>query len=208
MAPSEPAPAGLIARVRAAYWDFSGAARRILAERPGDAIVLSFILIAGFMRFAGLTVGAVLVEGRADFSLMQARLLDNLLLLPGGAYVLSLVLDILLRGAGGRGDWTATRLAVGWSLVVAAPLLFALGVIDGVARRGALAPEGSFVTPLLGAAALALLGLAAYILSAGLAAAHGFKSPARVLAGVVIGTIVVSLLWVGGLHLAAYLASV
>lgn len=43
---AKPAPVGLIGRVRASYWDFSGAVRRLIAERPSDAVLLSFLMIA------------------------------------------------------------------------------------------------------------------------------------------------------------------
>lgn len=202
--PDAAAPAGILARVRAAYWDFSAAARRVLDEAPGDVIALSFLLIAGLIRFVGLTVGAILVDGRADPALFQARLIDNLLFFPAAVYVLSLVLDVILRGCGGRGSWTTTRLIVAWSLVVAAPWIFGLGVIDGYTRGASAQVEA--LGPVLGAAALAFVGMTAYIVSAGLAAAHGFKSPAKVLFGLAAGGVALSASWIGVLYLSAALS--
>lgn len=200
------APAGLIARARAAYWDFSGAARRVIDEQPGDVIALSFLLVVGLLRFVGLTVGSTIASGHTDPALMQGRLFDSLLFLPAGIYIFSLVLDIFCRALGGTGNWTTTRLAVAWSLVVAAPSVLGLGVFDGLTRGAdgvALAPPH----PVLGFVALALFGLAAYIVSAGLAAAHGFRSPARVLVGMVLGIVLLGALWVGANAAAAYFSA-
>lgn len=203
------APAGLFARVRAAYWDFSSAARRVLDENPGDIIVLSFLLVVGLLRFVGLTVGGILALGHADPGLMQARLLDNMLFLPVGIYVFSLVVDILLRAFGGTGDWSASRLAIAWSLVVATPSVLGLAIIDGITRAGgdATDPSAAATHPLLGAVALALFGLAAYIVSAGLAAAHGFRSPLRLLAGLIGGIALLVAFWIGANYVAAQFAA-
>lgn len=185
-----PARRGLVDRVAAAYWNFSGAAKSVIAERPSDATLLSFLVIAGFLGLIGVAfeLFAALPPGDPEAAqAVQRRIgeafIGRLILFPLAALLFAALIARIARRAGGTGGDYETRAAVAWSMIVAAPALFAataataaliaLGADPGLR----LAPEAPPLQPIKTAAGF----LAAYILSAGVAGAHGFASPLRVM---------------------------
>lgn len=176
--PQTPRSRGLIDRVRGAYWDFSGSTRALLAERPSEATLLSFMMIFAVISLCGdLAAQAYGRSGPwtdAELDALSSKVVGRLLVAPIGFYLCSAVVGAIARALGGTGDWYATRAAFVWAMLVAAPLTFASQILGAVAAEAANPPEAAGTARLLAAAPLSFVAL--YIWSACLAAAQGFTS--------------------------------
>lgn len=174
---------GLVDRIVAAYWDFSGSARTLLADRPSEATILSFMLIAAIISYCGDIAAQSFARSGPwtdeELDVLSTQAAGRLLVAPLGLYLVSAIVGAIARGFGGVGGWYETRAVMAWSLLVAAPWTLAAQLI-----AGAIAAGGSVGDPSqawLGFAATSpLLAIALYIWGACVAGAHGFSSPARV----------------------------
>lgn len=181
--PQKPRARGLIDRVRGAYWDFSGSARALLAERPSEATLLSFMMIFAVISLCGDL--AAQAYGRSgpwtdqELDALSSKVVGRLLVVPIGFYFCSALIGAVARALGGTGDWYATRAAFVWAMLVAAPLTFASQILGAVAAEAANPPEAAQTARLLASAPLSLVAL--YIWAACLAAAQGFRSPRYVM---------------------------
>lgn len=171
---------GLLDRVLGAYWDFSGSMRRLLADRPSEATLLSFLLVASLIRYFGQVIeiyGDLAAAGPIDPRAFQTQVGESFVgavfLAPLAVYVVAAIAKPIAELFGGTGDWFATRAAFAWAYLVTAPLLLARAGLDAVAT--ALGAPGEAIVAL----ALAFGALGLYVLSACLGAAHGFASPRR-----------------------------
>lgn len=182
-APATP-PRGLIDRIAAAYWNFSGSSRALLAERPSDATLLSFMVIAAVIGLCG-DIAAQTIDNPgprtdADLDKLSGDVIGRLLIFPLGVYFLSALASPIARAFGGVGGWYETRLAFAWSAVLTAPWAFAVDVIAAVAR--ASGADGAFGLEGAGAflAASPLMAVILYVWAGCVAGVHEFSSTLRV----------------------------
>ncbi len=175
---------GLTGRVLTAWADMGGSLRWLLARRPSETTLFVFLLISGLMllllviaeRVLNPAAGPIEAGGASGLGgLVGAGLVVFGLLWPLLLYLLALLGHGLARAFGGTGSGHASRAAMAWAALVAAPV----AVVASVA--------GLFAAPLLPAAAagaLRSLGLLAfaYALAHCFAAAHGFARPWAALA--------------------------
>ncbi|MBX2854724.1 MAG: hypothetical protein KTR21_07040 [Rhodobacteraceae bacterium] len=174
-----PAPAarGLIDRVLAAYKDIPASVRSLIAERPSEATLLSFILIAAIVNLCGEIAGRTMTGAGArseeELGRLSASMVGRLIVFPLAVYLVSAMAYPLVRAFGGRGGGYETRVAFAWAAVIAAPAAFAGQIL------GASGDLGPYLT-----APLAALGI--YMLSACIAGAHGFASTVKVAAAIVV----------------------
>lgn len=206
MAMSEDArPRGLIDRIVGAYWDFSGSTRALLADRPSDATLLSFMLLAAFVSLCGDIAAQSFARSGpwtdAELDVLTSQIVGRLLVGPLGLYLVSALVGAIARGFGGGGGWYETRVAMAWSLLVAAPWTFTAQLVAG-GLGATFAAAGAETAWIATAATAPLLGTALYIWGACLAGAHGFSSPRLVVgvaialvAGVVGGSVVLARLF-------------
>ncbi|MEO1291673.1 MAG: hypothetical protein AAFV62_02380 [Pseudomonadota bacterium] len=185
------ARAGFFARLIGAYWDFTGSTRRLLAERPSEATLLSFIMVVGVVTFLLDVAGWQLYpDPVARPEGLTARVVVELLVGGVLAYPLAVYLGAALLTPicwlfRGQGSWYETRLAVIWSSVVALPvtvldsLVFAPGVRESVRE---MSPD--FVTQVGLSMMSPTVLLTMFIFSAALTAAHSYRS-SRITFGVV-----------------------
>lgn len=189
----EPAarPIGLIERVAASYRDVRGAVERLIAERPPDATLLSFLILAmtihafgGIIELAAALDPAAAPEPDALQSQVLEVLISRILVGALGVYLGAALLTPIARAFGGTGGWYETRVATIWAVLLAAPPL----LLRSIVLAGGAATEQGATGGLRDAAMTAFLVIdvaliaSAIALWAGcLAAAHQFRSPARVL---------------------------
>ncbi|MCI4665549.1 MAG: hypothetical protein MRY74_12580 [Neomegalonema sp.] len=188
------APRGLIERVRASYWDFAGAVRGLIAERPSEATLLSFLIIALIAHaFAGV-IGLAVAEPRTDVkpAAMQAELQQQILevligrILVGaiGVYLATVIVTWICRAFRGAGGYYETRVGVIWAVLVAAPQILLIAAVGAVGIGLSRSLTGTAAEIALWAASgvqLLLTAVAIAIFAGCVAGAHGFRSPARVL---------------------------
>ncbi|MEL6278138.1 MAG: YIP1 family protein [Pseudomonadota bacterium] len=174
------APQGLVERVAGAYWDFSGSMRRLLEDQPREATLLSFLIVASLMRYAGQVVDAFgelssSVAGEDFTRAFQTQVAEGfvgaLILAPLAVYLFAAIAKPIAGALGGTGDWFETRAAFVWAYLVTAPIFLLRSAIDAIASSAGV-PDGLLVILSLAFAALGL-----YVLGACLSVAHGFKSP-------------------------------
>lgn len=169
---------GVVDRIVAAYWDFAGATRALRDERPSEATLLSFIVIAALFAFFGDLAAQVIRSEGAPLSdnprVVTETLVGRMLVFPLGVYLLASVTTPIVARFGGEGSWYDTRLAFAWAAAVSIPSSL-LVQISGAAASLTGAPWAPF------AAAAPFAALTAYIWASCMAGAHGFSSPIRVL---------------------------
>ncbi len=188
----------VVNRMVAAYGGMRRETLEILAARPSEAVLLSFMAVAGLGFFAG-RAGEVLVGAgvagpiapealRAEIGL---TFIASFVLLPLGVYLMSLLATPLLRAAGGSGGYYETRLAVAWSAAAAFPLILLNAAIDALAARDLVSEVASFTIKIAPSA------LWAYLLASALAAVHSFRSARSLLgpAALVMCVVVVAVLF-------------
>lgn len=167
------------------YVDMRGETLALIAARPSETVVFSFVMIAALASFAGRL--AELFARQAGGEPLSAELVRGhvgavfigcFLLMPLGAYLLGLIIGAAAQAAGGRGGFYETRLALFWSAAVAAPLMLALSLITVLERLGGVSPE---VASTLGLAPSAYW---VYLFASAQAAAHGWASARPVLGAI------------------------
>jgi hypothetical protein len=170
------APRGLAARIGEAWRrGFRASMARELADEPGEPRLLAYAMggsaalgLAGLP--ARLAEAAAGPEPVAPSAVVVAQIVSSLFFTPLFLYGVAALMRLALRAAGGTGDWRATRVAVFWSLVLAAPAILLAGGLGYLLAQQGVAPALAALPPQLAG----LLWL--WIWSAGLAEAHGFRS--------------------------------
>ena len=201
-----PAPRGLVGRIAAAW---SGRHREVIrADLEGgltESRLLAYVMGAGLLmllaslptvmaeraRQAAIAGGQAAVPSVGEVVTMQV--VADLFFVPLFLYGVAALLRIVLRLFGGTGGWQATRLAVFWAPLAAAPATLlgaALASLLTVAGAGTLAI--SIPGELAGVAGL-------WFWCAGLAEAHGFRRAWP-------GFVAILALWAAGLALLAPVA--
>ncbi len=185
------APSGLIGRIRASYWDFSGAAKRLIAERPSESTLLSFLMVALLMHAFG---GVIEMTARFDPAeppppdLVQEGLMGVLvtrfLVAALAVYLVAALLTPICRAFGGTGGHYESRAALVWGVLVSAPAIFLQSVVSALGTVAARElSQDAFAWASIGGFAVetVLLALAFVIWAGCIAGAHGFRSQTRVL---------------------------
>lgn len=192
---SDPGPRrGVVDRIIGAYSRMRAETMELYQTRPSEGVILSFLMICGLAVFAGGIVELMFMAGpgASQEIIGQAGplLVGAFVLLPLGAYLLSVVLTPLLRGFGAAGGYYETRLAIGWSAAVAFPLILLISICNVIAHQEMISPLANFTLNVAPSA------LWTYLLASALAAVHGFRSARRLLgptalvAAVVAGTFI------------------
>lgn len=190
-APTEGARRGLVERMAESYRGPMAAMRRLLAERPSEATLLSLLLLAAVIGFVGrsfVAFGALASSGEpVDPELFRAELaaemVGALFFAPLAVYALGALTRLAGRALGGAGDWYACRAACIWAALLSAP---ALALAQG-ATAVALA-NGRADSLIAGAVGLAAALYGGYLWSSCVAAAHGLSS-ARPVYGIAAGVL-------------------
>ena len=174
---SAAAPRSLLARIAAAWVDFRASTARELAEDPGEPRLLAYALGGCLILWLARApevlardmaqAAAAGVAPTAPAMLLTAHLVSMLFFTPLMLYGVAALSRLVLRGFGGTGDWKATRTAVFWSLLAAAPA-FLLAALIGQA----LSLSGQAQAGTAAGAAGGVVWL--WFWSQGLAQAHGF----------------------------------
>ena len=201
---------GVIDRVIASYGGVRREMRRLLEERPSEAVILSFLMIWALFSFMGAFAelsalprdpSDLAAEDRFKKELFE-RFIGAFFIAPLGVYIVAALCNGLLRLFGGAGGGYETRLAFAWALVAATPLLMAGSLLDATAislSGGAAAGGSALGAPFSeGDASMGVLFVLAwlaaagvvYLISACLAEAHGFRSSAPIM-GAVLGVVAV-----------------
>ena len=167
-AKAAPSPGfGLAGRIVAAWAGPRASSAALLAERPREARLMGFVAIACLVLFAA---GALRDFGPATPAAeAAARFVALVIFGPLFFYGVAAVARVAARAFGGSGGWYETRLATFWAMLVAAPLMLGAALIGRFVGMGGVAD---------GVAS----GGAAWIWSAMLAEAHGFRLTAAVFA--------------------------
>lgn len=176
---------GLVDRIAGSYPNMRGEAKELLAERPSELVVLSFMALAGLAFFIGrvielvvrmqLTPNADAASLGATQAQIGAYVIGFFVMLPLGIYLLALFTTPFLRIAGGGGSYYETRLAISWSAVVAFPIIIVISVLNILSEHGYLNDIAAFTLK------IAPTALWAYFLASAIAAMHGLRSARRVL---------------------------
>lgn len=155
--------------------------RAVLASRPSEATLLVFAMLSGVFHFLGTL--ATLWLGREASGLGQDELLSRIGAEFAGAlvfrtlalYGVALAAWAIARAFGGAGSIYASRAALFWSALVAAPVMLGAALLSTLA--------GPFLGGHAGAVFRIAGGLAfAVAFAFCLAQAQGFRSGWRVLA--------------------------
>lgn len=172
--------------------------KELIAEKPRETRLLLFVLMSDLVFFLNSALKTVVVpvsgvQDRGPFMLVllltAAFLLRTVLL-----YGASGLLTCILRVFGGTGSWQATRAAVFWGALVAAPFGVLLTMVAVLFRI--LEP----VMPVLGDHSIALLLFwisvmpFLWFVSAGLSAAHGMRNTNAVFLPMLGGTMVLMIM--------------
>lgn len=206
---ASPPRRGVVDRVLASWRRPGATMRALLAERPSEATLLSFMLFAGLIAMVGAAAELAVIpfgeelsaEALADQrrAALLERLIGAFVLTPLGIYLGAAIATPILRTVGGSGGYYESRAAFAWTLLATAPLALIAAFVDAAALRMAEGPARTALGVLaLGASALALVYWAQFT-----AAAHALRSPARLLAAV-LGLI--AALWILSLALKAALS--
>lgn len=188
-------PTGLIGRIRASYWDFAGSTRRLLAEQPGDPVLLSFLMIAMMMLAFGGVVELVsahqpdpALSPQEENAKLQTELMEVLIsrFLFGALFIYFVATAItpIIRALGGAGGYYETRVAVIWGVLVSAPPVLLYSVIGGLRLLAVRELDETAAIAFSWAGWIVqtvLLALAFVIWASSIAGAHGFRSKAKVL---------------------------
>ncbi|MDF2232555.1 YIP1 family protein [Albimonas sp. CAU 1670] len=198
-----PAPRGLVGRIAAAW---SGRHREViradLAAGVTEARLLAYVMGVGLLSLL-TTLPAKLAE-RAQLAaapgggealsvgeVVTMHVVADLFFLPLFLYGVAALIRIVLRLFGGEGGWQATRLAVFWAPIAAAPAALVAAAATSLLTVAGAAP---MLTDAPGALA-GLIGL--WFWCAGLAEAHGFRRAWPAFAAIV-------LIWIAGVLVYTY----
>jgi hypothetical protein len=170
-------------RVLGAWADLRGSMRAELDRAPGEGRLLLYVMLSGLVWFLGRA--AVLSWGEeAPFlsadeytGRLTAEFFAALSFRTLAFYALAALAGALARGAGGTGGWRASRAALFWAALVAAPAVLAATLLS-VLLTG-MPGHAAQIASALGAVAFA------WAFAHCLTEAQGFASPWRVLAAIV-----------------------
>lgn len=183
MAESQAPGGGLAGRVLSAWADLRGSLRAELDRGAGEARLLFYAVLSGLVWFLGRA--ALLAWGPLAPTLTE----DELLRLIGAEfvsavfyrtlalYVVAAIMGLVAHRFGGTGSWRASRAAVFWGSLVAAPAILAATLLS-LLLTGAPG-KAAEIASMLGAIA------SAWVLAHCIAEVHQFSSPWRVLAVIV-----------------------
>lgn len=177
---------GLVADMVRAYSGPRDAMARQVRMGLGEPRALFHLMAACFVFFVASVPAAIRTARGIDAdepvaAAIGAHLFGFLFLAPLLAYAAAFAAHGLARLFGARGSALGARAALFWSLLLAAPLALAVGIL-GVAAEIAIGPAMLPVVSLLGYAGLALW---LWIFAASFAEAEGFSRSGRVAAVVV-----------------------
>ncbi|MEM1345119.1 MAG: YIP1 family protein [Pseudomonadota bacterium] len=174
----------LWARMRLSYADMRHTTRALIEERPSEARLLFFVLFSDLIFFLARGVQLVVSPSSAAQQSLPLEiglwLIAVLLIRTLTLYIFSALVCVGGWAFGGTASWQATRTAVFWASLVAAPVgVFGALIGAGFAHLEPLYPI--FAEPLLAWPPL-LIGVVAfvYFLSAGVAEAHRFERTSNV----------------------------
>jgi len=128
--------------------------RRHLSHGRQEARALTFLLIACFLFFVAqmpaLSRHAHMnPDGDSLFQMASGRFWGAVLLAPLFFYALAGLSHVIARLLGGQGTYYGARLALFWSLLVAAPLFLLRGLLVGFAGQGPLAGASGLIIGLI-----------------------------------------------------------
>lgn len=168
-------PGGLVDRL-ARTWRAPRAGVAHEIATAGEGRLLGYAVLASALAALGAAGAAAVdpalhrgLEGERAFYL-AGQAVFGAAFRPVGLYAVAALLGLIARALGGGGSWRATRAAVFWTDLAAAPVAVALTLL-GAALGAATGASG----PTMAGAALGSLVWAA-LLAPGLAEAHGFRS--------------------------------
>ncbi|MBK0400211.1 hypothetical protein H0I76_13515 [Limibaculum sp. M0105] len=163
----------LALRVLTFWADIRGSMRALMAEAPSEGRLLFLAMLSGFVAFLANVTGlwldpATAAIGPDELTARVAALFVGAILFRTLAlYGVAGIAGLAMRAAGGCGDWQASRAAVFWSALAAAPIGFAATFAIGMSPQ-----EGGW-TPIF---IQSLASVAhAVALSICLAEVHGFR---------------------------------
>jgi hypothetical protein len=173
---------GLVDRLARAWAAPRAAARAEIAAAEESRLL--FYAVSGSALFVLGRVGAqwIAPEGpaAADFAgWATAQIGAGLTLRPLSLYLAAGLIGFVCRGFGGAGSWKATRTAVFWTGLAAAPAAAALAVFGAALARAGGGWAVGYAGQEIGAVIWGVL------LAPALAEAHGFRRSWGVLAGLI-----------------------
>jgi hypothetical protein len=184
-----------------AYPDPRASVRRQLGEGVRESQALFFLMAACGLFFVASMPAAIRAARALDTvepvsAAVGAHLFGFLFAAPLLFYAAALVVHGVCRLVGGRGTALEVRIAVFWSLLLAAPLTLGVALVGAVVEVAA-GPDAAAVAGALG---YGVFGLWIWFFSAGLAEAEGFGHSGRVAAGFVaaLGLVAGSLVILSG----------
>lgn len=121
-------------------WRGPRAAIRRMLPAATEASALTYLMIAALLLIVA-QAPRLAREAQLDPAVpIEARILATamaiLAFLPPFAYALAALSHLVARLFGGRGTWRGARLALFWSLLAAAPLFLANGLVAGLLGNG------------------------------------------------------------------------
>jgi len=188
-------PIGLVNRILAGWRDLRGSFRSEIAAGHGEPRLLAYAM-GGCVALAlarapqsvlGMLDGAAAAGQPVSITMLVVmQVVAALFFLPLMLYAVAALARMTLRLFGGAGGWFDTRLAVFWSLVLAAPILLVGGLFSfGFAltnEAGRLAGLPSVIAQLIWLRFWA----------EGLAEAHAFRSGFPIFVGMAVLAAVIS----------------
>ena len=114
--------------------------RRRLADGAQEGQALALLMAACLLIFVaqwpGLARKAHFDPSRPLDALMGGALLATMFLLPLIAYGIAALSHLVARALGGRGSFSAARMALFWSLLAISPLMLLQGLVSGLIGTG------------------------------------------------------------------------
>lgn len=180
VAESQAPGGGLAGRVLSAWADLRGSLRAELDHGVGEARLLLYAVLSGLIWFLGRA--ALLAWGplaptltEEEFlRLIGAELVSAVFYRTLALYVVAAMVGLVARRFGGTGSWQASRAAVFWGALVAAPAILAATLLSLLLTE--VPGKAAEIASMLGAVA------SAWVLAHCIAEAHRFHSHWRVLA--------------------------
>ncbi len=180
----------LYERILDAWKDMRLSTRRLISEKPSEARLFFYVLMSDLIFFISWSLKTVVSPTVVASSKLPTEiglwLIVALACRSFAMYFFSILLGSVARVMGGTGTWRETRTAVFWGALASAPFGFLCAVVTVVLAS----MEPTF--PVLGADWIALppywLSLIPFVwmISAGLAEAHGFKRTETIFAGMAL----------------------
>ncbi|MEM7239308.1 MAG: hypothetical protein AAF501_16000 [Pseudomonadota bacterium] len=179
---------GLPWRMLTAWGDLRGSYRGLMATAPSEGKLLFIAMASGLVLFLEWTGIARLTGDLATLapdemaSQVAAQFTAALLFRTLMLYAVAAGLCWVLCRFGGTGGWYATRGAVFWAFLVAAPVTLLCSILGAVIMQRAPGSGGEVIAD-AGNLVLAL------VMAACLAEAHGIHSMWRVFLGLIVASV-------------------